>query len=142
MVNIIQGFFPNQVCVTKLETETLQQSISMEIFFAIGFALVGYLVNSVGKFPVLCKKFIYKFIHLYFKAIGIFDSIVVVFSGCGACGIICMLTNIPIIQICCFMVLMMSGLATNVVNAATVELYPTSVRYNWLHFFGSILKKL
>lgn len=67
----------------------------------------------------------------------------VVFSGAGVSGIICMLTNYPVLQIGCFMVLMMSGLATNVVNAATVELYPTSVRYEQrsTHFFDSILRK-
>lgn len=40
-----------------------------------------------------------------------------------------MVTNIPVLQIYSFITLMCAGMGVNIVNAATVELYPTALRY-------------
>lgn len=46
----------------------------------------------------------------------------------GAGGIICMLTSIPIVQISSFIALMCCAMAVNIINAATVDIYPTALR--------------
>lgn len=50
-----------------------------------------------------------------------------------------MITDIPIIQVYSFTALMSSGIPISVINAATVELYPTALRwvfpFLFLHFF-------
>lgn len=54
--------------------------------------------------------------------------IVVTLAGCGAAGIVTILVDIPILAIYLYVVLLMCGLAVTVVNASTVELYPTNLR--------------
>lgn len=49
--------------------------------------------------------------------------------GCGIAGIAVVLVNIPLIATYMFIILLCGGLATTVVNATTVELYPTNLRY-------------
>lgn len=56
----------NEECITKLELAMLEQGIVLEFLFAIGFAVIGLIINKVGKFPVLCeyKNFInFSIIH-------------------------------------------------------------------------------
>lgn len=50
-------------------------------------------------------------------------------SVCGAGGIACMFIQMPLLQVCSFIAFMSCGMAVNIVNAATVDLYPTSSRY-------------
>ncbi|XP_031629334.1 synaptic vesicle glycoprotein 2B-like isoform X2 [Contarinia nasturtii] len=96
----------SEVCITKIELETLKNGLTLEILFAVGFAVIGLIIHKVGKFPILFTI-----------------SIV-----CGSCGIVCMLTDIPVIQIYSFIILLCAGWGMNVVNSATVEIYPTSLR--------------
>lgn len=49
--------------------------------------------------------------------------------GCGVCGIAAVYVNIPVISIYLYVVLLLCGLSVPVVNAATVDLYPTNSRY-------------
>lgn len=56
-------------------------------------------------------------------------QIVISLVATGACGLICVLTNIPLLQNAAFITLMLSCVAPNIVNAATVEVYPTALRY-------------
>lgn len=44
-----------KVCNTKLELETLEQGLILEILFAGGFVVTGILINKTGKFPILCR---------------------------------------------------------------------------------------
>lgn len=46
----------------------------------------------------------------------------------GICGILCMLTNIPILQVSAFTTLMLCGVGPIVINTAIVEIYPPPVR--------------
>lgn len=50
--------------------------------------------------------------------------------GTGLCGIFCMLTDIPILQVIFFVVLLTCTLCPKIVNAAIVEIYPTNLRLN------------
>lgn len=59
---------------------------------------------------------------------SIFLQTVTVLSICGFGGIVCMLTDVPLVQIYGFNILMISGLAVHVLNSVAVELYPTALR--------------
>lgn len=58
-----------------------------------------------------------------------------ILAGTGACGIAIMMTDIPFVQIGLLTILMSSGIGSNVLNTATVELYPTALRYVLRLFF-------
>lgn len=57
-----------------------------------------------------------------------FHQTVVTLIITGASGLVCVLTNIPLLQNGAFVTLMLSSVAPNIVNAATVEVYPTALR--------------
>lgn len=48
---------------------------------------------------------------------------------CGACGIAIVFVNLPMVAIYLYVALLLCGLGINVLSAATVELYPTKLRY-------------
>lgn len=49
-------FFQNsQICITKFEFETLEQSLALEITNAVTLVVICVLINRIGKFPILCK---------------------------------------------------------------------------------------
>lgn len=119
-------------CTTKLENATLGQSLMLEVLFATGFALTGLLINKVGKFPILCKfelRLLIKFvlIEAIFYICFHFE-IVFILVGTGFCGIFCTITSIPILQIGFYIVMLTCSICANIVNAATVEIYPTNLR--------------
>lgn len=96
----------SQVCVTKLELSTYEHTFILEALYACGFAVIGLIINFTGKLPI----------------------ILVVLFGCGSCAISLVFVNIPILATYLYVVLLACGLAINVVNASTIELYPTSLR--------------
>ncbi|XP_055326017.1 synaptic vesicle glycoprotein 2B-like isoform X1 [Sitodiplosis mosellana] len=106
MSAILLDEYDDGECITKLELATLEQGIVLEVLFAVGFMVIGLIINKVGKFPIL------------------FFILIV----SGSSGIACMLTNIPVVQVYLLITLMCSGIAVNIVNSATVELYPTALR--------------
>lgn len=85
---------------------TIEQELILEGIYAVGFMIIGLLINVVGKFPILFS----------------------LLSVCGAGGIACMFLQMPLLQISSFIAFMSCGMAVNIVNAATVDLYPTSSR--------------
>lgn len=48
--------------------------------------------------------------------------------GCGVAGIAVIMTDIPLVATYMLIILLCSGLAVTVVNAAIIELYPTNMR--------------
>lgn len=70
----------------------------------------------------------FRFIRLKTKQDSIGGGLVSMLVGCGSCGFVCMLTDIPAIQLYSFCVLICAGLALHVLNAVAVELYPTALR--------------
>lgn len=46
-------------CPDKLETTTYMYSLLMEILYASSFAVIGLLINRLGKTLILCKFNIY-----------------------------------------------------------------------------------
>lgn len=61
-----------------------------------------------------------------------FSAIVTLLVGSGATGFVCVLCDIPVVQVTAFILLMCSGMAPSIVNAAIVDLYPTSMRWGLL----------
>lgn len=39
----------------KLELDTLEQGVIIEVIYAVGFVVIGFLINRIGKFLILCK---------------------------------------------------------------------------------------
>ncbi|XP_073832099.1 synaptic vesicle glycoprotein 2A-like isoform X2 [Musca autumnalis] len=93
-------------CNEKLEISTYQHSLILEVLYAVGFALIGGIINKAGKRLIL-------FICL---------------AGCGVCGVAMVFIDQPMIAIYLYVVLLLCGLGINVLSAATVELYPTRLR--------------
>ena len=42
-------------CNEKLEISTYENSLVLEVLYAVGFALIGVIINRVGKQIILCK---------------------------------------------------------------------------------------
>lgn len=127
-------------CVTKLEISTYEHSMVLEMLYVIGFAFIGAIINAVGKLVILCECWISRtFVHRTNLCVqGIFFSMqtchLFKFAGgilvlCGIAGIITVLVDIPIVAIYFYVILLCCGLGVTIVNAATVELYPTNLRY-------------
>ncbi|XP_055389996.1 synaptic vesicle glycoprotein 2A-like [Condylostylus longicornis] len=93
-------------CSGKLEIDTFLHSLTLEVMYSVGFAIIGFIINTIGKLPIL-----------FF-----------IMTGCGLCGIASIYVTTPIIAVYLYIVLLVCGLAIAVVNAATVDLYPTHLR--------------
>lgn len=50
----------------------------------------------------------------------------------GLSGIGCVLVDIPVAQIAMYIMLMVSGITTNIITSSTVEIYPTQTRWMWI----------
>lgn len=53
--NVVAQNYTTVECVTQLEMKTFEHSFVLEIFYAGGFALIGLIINKVGKLPILGK---------------------------------------------------------------------------------------
>ncbi|CAO1413974.1 unnamed protein product [Diamesa serratosioi] len=111
--NIIEVFDDNGTileiipeCIDKLEFSTYEHSFVLEIVYVIGFAIIGLVINITGKLPI----------------------IVFVLFGCGVCGISIIFVTIPLLSIYLYVILLACGLVVSVVNASTVDLFPTNLR--------------
>lgn len=96
----------NTVCISKLELSTYEHTFILETLYVVGFAVIGMIINYTGKLLI----------------------ILFVLFGCGACAISLVFVNIPIVATYLYILLLACGLAVSVVNASTIELYPTSFR--------------
>lgn len=85
-------------------------------------------MNHVGKFPMVCKSA--SFLSIPGPIIMFLNSIqiVVALLSAGSCGIFCMITTNPMIQKYAFTFLLLACVGPNIVNTATVEVYPTALR--------------
>lgn len=121
-------------CITKLELGTLEADILLEFLYTVGFAIIAAVSNRVGKFPILCNWLFSSIIYSIDVRLNCLIlqnslvSIVVLLAGCGVGGLVVMFTDIPIVQILGFVILMCPGMAGNVLSSAAVEFYPTSLR--------------
>jgi len=96
----------NPQSIIKLEFKTYEYSFILEIIYALGFAVIGVLVNRLG------KLFIVLFILL----------------GCGLCAFAISFVSIVNLSIYLYVILLACGLSINVITGSTLELFPTSLR--------------
>ncbi|XP_070498292.1 synaptic vesicle glycoprotein 2B-like [Chironomus tepperi] len=96
----------NPSSIIKLEFKTYEYSFILEIIYALGFAVIGILVNRLG------KLFIVLFVLL----------------GCGLCGFAISFVSIVNLSIYLYVILLACGLSVNVITGSTLELFPTSLR--------------
>lgn len=115
------------VCLSKLETETLWEGVLAEGLYVAVFFVIILVINRIGKFPILCTCKIHYMILKMFT-ISFFKSVAVLI-GNGIVAISCVLHGIPILQIAGFLVFTSTcGVNGNILNAATVSIYPTALR--------------
>lgn len=93
-------------CITELELSTYEHSFVLEVIYAMGFAVIGLIINHTGKLAI----------------------ILTVLLGCGFSALALVLVNVPIVSIYLYIILLACGLAINVVNASTIDLFPTNLR--------------
>lgn len=96
----------NSSSVIKLELETYQYTFILEIIYAIGFAVIGILVNRLGKLIII------EFILLC----------------CGLCAIAISFVSSLSLGIYLYVILLACGLVVSVITSSTIELYPTNLR--------------
>ncbi|XP_073828252.1 synaptic vesicle glycoprotein 2B-like [Musca autumnalis] len=103
-----QSEFPvaEKICVTKLEIDTYRHTMSQEIIYVGLLLSVIYANRRFGRTPILF----------------------IVLTVCGLCGILSLLIASPMVSIYLFLIMLCSGLGTNVMNAIVVDVYPTNLR--------------
>lgn len=104
--NISTVISANSSAIIKLEFDTYQYTFILEIIYACGFAVIGVLVNRLGKLIII------EFILL----------------GCGICGIAIPFISTITLAIYLYVILLACGLAVNVITSSTIELFPTNLR--------------
>ncbi|XP_035903045.1 synaptic vesicle glycoprotein 2B-like [Anopheles stephensi] len=95
-----------EVCHQKLDISAYEHSFVLETIYALGFAVIGLIINAVGKLPIL----------------------VFIFGFCGICGILIVFIDLPLLAIWFYVILLTCGFCISVVNACTVDLFPTNLR--------------
>lgn len=93
-------------CTSKLDLSTYKHSFVLEAVYAVGFAVMGAVINYAGRLAL----------------------ILFVLLGCGGCAIAIIYVTIPSLSVYLYIILLACGLVCNVVNTSTVELYPTNLR--------------
>nr|XP_029716305.1 synaptic vesicle glycoprotein 2B-like [Aedes albopictus] len=93
-------------CNQKLDIIAYEHSFILELMYALGFAVIGLIINAVGKLPIL----------------------VFVFVCCGLSGVLIIFIDIPLLAMWLYLVLLTCGYCISVVNAVTVDLFPTNLR--------------
>lgn len=102
-----------EACSEKIEVETFGHSLVMEVLYMVGFAIITFIINRTSKLSILT----------------------VILFCCGAFGFATQFVTLPIASIYIYVGFMLTFLAVNVVNAATVDLFPTNLR--WENFYFS-----
>lgn len=93
-------------CSEKFENSTFGYSVVMEMLYMFGFLMITLLINRVSKLSILTS----------------------ILFGCAAFGFATQLVTLPIASIYIYVVFMLTFLTVNVVNAVTVDLFPTNLR--------------
>lgn len=95
-----------QSCSEKFEISTFGHSIAMELLYMVGFLVITFIINRTSKLSILT----------------------VICFGCGAFGFATQFVTIPIVSIYFYVLFMLVFLTVNVVNALTIDLFPTNLR--------------
>ncbi len=95
------------LCVTKLEVSAFHNVFILNCIYCFGWLFLSLIIDSVGKLIILCT---------------------LLFS-CGVCGFSLIFVDQPMVSNYLYIILLSVGLSLTVLNASTVELFPTKLRY-------------
>ncbi|KAG5675350.1 hypothetical protein PVAND_005259 [Polypedilum vanderplanki] len=96
----------NVGCSETFEIETFFHSLILEILYMVGFLLITFIINRTSKLSILW----------------------VILFGCSFSGFATLFVKIPLLSVYIYVIFMLLFLSVNVVNAATVDLFPTNLR--------------
>lgn len=94
------------LCVDKLETSAFENVYILNCIYCFGWLFLSLIINRVGKLVIITT---------------------VLFTS-GICGFSLIFVNQPTVSSYLYIVLLAVGLALTVLNASTVELFPTKLR--------------
>lgn len=94
-------------CSETFEISTFGHSIVMEMLYMVGFFVITLIINRVSKLSILTT----------------------ILFGCATFGFATEFITVPIASIYFYVAFMLTFLAVNVVNAVTVDLFPTNLRW-------------
>lgn len=95
-----------QNCVTKLELKTFANLTMLTALYSGGWLIISFLINWTGKLVI----------------------IVTWMMVCATSSILLIFIESPAASVYLYLVLLVSGINMTIVNASTIELYPTSLR--------------
>ncbi|CAO1331214.1 unnamed protein product [Diamesa serratosioi] len=107
------------VCLEQLEISTFGHSVVLEILYMFGFLIITLVINRTSKLSIL----------------------LVILFGCALSGFATHFVTIPLLSVYIYVMFMLTFLGVNVINAATVDLFPTNLRgmaINLAVMFGRI----
>lgn len=93
-------------CSETFEMSTFFHSFILEMLYMMGFLVITLIVNRTSKLNIL----------------------LVILIGCSSSGFATNFVDIPLLSVYIYVIFMLTLLAVNVVNAATVDLFPTNLR--------------
>lgn len=93
-------------CSETFESSTFAHSLVLELLYMVGFLVITFIINRTSKLSILTT---------------------ILFS-CGGFGVATQFVTTPIASIYIYVMFMLTLLAVNVVNAVTVDLFPTNLR--------------
>lgn len=94
------------MCVTKMDVSAFQNVFILNCIYCFGWLFLSLIINRVGKLIIITT--------LLFT--------------CGICGFSLIFVDKPVVSNYLYIVLLAVGLALTVLNASTVELFPTKLR--------------
>lgn len=93
-------------CSETFEIATFFHSFILEMLYMMGFLVITLIINRTSKLNIL----------------------LVILLGCSMSGFATNFVDIPLLSVYIYVMFMLTLLAVNVVNAATVDLFPTNLR--------------
>lgn len=98
------------VCVDKLESSTFLHMYELVLLYAVSYAVLSFVINLVGKLVLI----------VFFTA------------SCGICAFLLIFVSNPLASSYLYLFMILAGCTISVVNASSVELFPTKMRFDLL----------
>lgn len=95
------------VCVTKFQLSTFKNAFILNAIYFFGWLFLSLIINRAGKLIIITTILI----------------------TCGACGFLLIFVTVPDVSSYLYIVILTVGLALTVLNASTIELFPTQFRF-------------
>lgn len=100
-----------ELCVTKLDNSTYQNVFILITIYCFGWLFLSLIIDRIGKLIIITTL--------------LFTS--------GISGFSLIFVSQPMVSNCLYLALLAVGLTLSVLNASTVELFPTKLRYFFVH---------